>query len=646
MSGFDLNTDSDLDQNAEKAWPQTLEDAGLPKEGWQLQRLSRRDDPKISALTQLATHKDGRRLVYRFQFRPRDKGKFQTYADLQKDAFQRFPNSHLISMPRPIFSDPEQQVSLTEFVSGKVLAEAMGAYEPGAAEQLDLVQKAGVWLDAFHRSSNLENRAFQPKFTLGYYNRMRGKIRSGERSIAAQPLFLKGIAHLNEIAPGFADRQTVASRPHGDFHMRNLIVDNKRISGFDVTGEGRTPVGHDIARLLLDYTANCRPVDEVPEGEVATPDAVEAFFDGYTLVGPDDPSVQFLLRARILAALQHVQPKACNRTEGKKRTLNQMRSIGWNAFKQAEAGNIASPRAEAVFFYLTPQSSKKAQQGAHPMVNLLREVAKASGSEVQVKRNNQRNRDAHDPQSRSLVHMSHPVGPKGLVFRRMYAGDFWAVEPAAERWQWDVARNDFDPGKIDGERARAFFGKWRDELFGSCHVQAQDEGFVYAPLQGKLLQQRSFQSTSPIEMLQSTLRETDLPVRATLHPNETYSEPEITALYALAKQEPRLTVEDLPMAAALSGCRFIVTENSSAAFHGLFFKKPAVLFAKSDFHHICFSVSENPDALRAAFDAVYSVQREYEKYLFWYWSEHAIDLSAPDAAQQLKERLNSFGWDL
>ena len=73
--------------------------------------------------------------------------------------------------------------------------------------------------------------------------------------------------------------------------MRNLIFDGTCLTGINISRNQPAPVGHDIARLLLDYTAILRSSKELENGQIISADAIEAFFRGYRLVGHDDPSV-------------------------------------------------------------------------------------------------------------------------------------------------------------------------------------------------------------------------------------------------------------------------------------------------------------------------------------------------------------------
>ena len=65
----------------------------------------------------------------------------------------------------------------------------------------------------------------------------------------------------------------------------------------DFAGGRVVPVGHDIARLLTDYAILHAPKEAIPTGHVLPPEAQSAFFEGYGLVGPGDPSVRLLLLA-------------------------------------------------------------------------------------------------------------------------------------------------------------------------------------------------------------------------------------------------------------------------------------------------------------------------------------------------------------
>ena len=91
-------------------------------------------------------------------------------------------------------------------------------------------------------------------------------------------------------------------------------------------------MSHDIARLLLDYTTILHSSKERENGQIIPADAIEAFFGGYRLVGPDDPRVQFLPYAKILGSLVNVPQRRNERSKTNQKTLERLRPIAQVAF--------------------------------------------------------------------------------------------------------------------------------------------------------------------------------------------------------------------------------------------------------------------------------------------------------------------------
>lgn len=294
-------------------------------------------------------------------------------------------------------------------------------------------------------------------------------------------------------------------------------------------------------------------------------------------------------------------------------------------------------------FLLTKRRLRQAREGRHPLIRLIGEIAEQQGFRVEHARDTPLTRKvATARRHHTITHMSHPPGDRGLCFRNCYAGPFWQIERSGARWEWDVTHSCFDPDSLPADEAASFFRFWRKRLYGTVADQAVRENFIYVPLQGRLLTHRSFQSYSPIEMLRILLARDARPVRATLHPNETYSVEEMEALRDLTRSEPRLQLDPLPMIEALARCDLIVTQNSSAAFHGLFFGKPAITFAGIDFHHATFSVPHM--GLDQAFAAAAGPAPDAAKFLLWFWRRNAINMGRDDRMEAVSIRLRRFGW--
>ena len=232
-----------------------------------------------------------------------------------------------------------------------------------------------------------------------------------------------------------------------------------------------------------------------------------------------------------------------------------------------------------------------------------------------------------------LVYNRAVEGAFCFSLRRCYLDKFYRIEATNDRWDWEVAGLPFSPG-----RGKLWFQRyWREQLFRGLTIASG--GYIFMPLQGKLMQRRHFQAASPIEMIHATLAAD--PARrivATLHPREVYSEAELDALRGIARFE--LVKGSLP---TLAGCDYVVTQNSSMALTGFFADKPAVLFARIDFHHIAASVERL--GVVGAFAAVHRPQ-PYAPYLHWFFKRQALAASGDGHEMQIADRLRAHGWPL
>ncbi|MFD2741266.1 hypothetical protein ACFSUD_16935 [Sulfitobacter aestuarii] len=251
--------------------------------------------------------------------------------------------------------------------------------------------------------------------------------------------------------------------------------------------------------------------------------------------------------------------------------------------------------------------------------------------------------DRHPEGTYSLTHMKPPTDARGLLFRRVYHYPFWQIERQAERWLWDVAARSFRPEEIDAREAHQFYDYWRKRLFGGTARSARREGCVYVPLQGRLLTRRSFQSCSPLEMLEHCLRhEKTRKIIATLHPKEHYSHAELAALTELEHRFPRLSIRTGEMEALLQDCDYVVTQNSAAGFAGYLFGKPLLLFGEIDFHHI--AIKADHGNLQDSFVCVIGHRPDYARYLWWFWQDQSINAGRPEAETKIVARLRRYGW--
>ena len=241
-----------------------------------------------------------------------------------------------------------------------------------------------------------------------------------------------------------------------------------------------------------------------------------------------------------------------------------------------------------------------------------------------------------------LLYSQDVIGGNSLNLRRCYRDPFYCIEPTNDRWDYEVAGKRFDPVEVQ-TGFRGFIGHWRPRVLGE--MQPRNEGFVLMPLQGRLLEHRHFQSMSPVDMIRATLdAEKTRPILATLHPKEAYLPEELTALAEIAAANPRFTLSTERTHQLLESCDYVVTQNSGVALTGFFAHKPAVLFAKIDFHHIAGSVPRN--GIDKAFAQALGPPPAFDKYLYWFLSQNAIPYWDKDAKSRYLARLRHFGWPI
>lgn len=302
---------------------------------------------------------------------------------------------------------------------------------------------------------------------------------------------------------------------------------------------------------------------------------------------------------------------------------------------------------KTITFYLRSPFRERAETGG---VNFVNKIVSALAS-VGYSADFCGNSDLEVVQSAgkpgySMFYMEEPFHDRALTMRLAYYYPFWRIEKSAKRWEWAVAKTQFDPDETEPAAAARFVARWQKRLYGEAvGARVTDAGYVYLPLQGRLLEHRSFQAMSPVEMIETTLdAESERQIHATLHPKENYTKAETDALDALEKKHSRLSVVQGDMKEMVRNCSYVVTQNSSIAIDGFFHHKPAVLFGKIDFHHIALNVQEL--GVAGAFEGLSDHRPDYDRYLFWFLQKMSINAGRADAEDQVLQSLRACGWAL
>lgn len=303
--------------------------------------------------------------------------------------------------------------------------------------------------------------------------------------------------------------------------------------------------------------------------------------------------------------------------------------------------------ARILRIYLDDVMLDMAQRGEFGFVARVTKAFEGTGFRVELRRNSFQERlKSAARNGYSLFLMDDPFHPKSLTMRKSYYFPFWRIEATPKRWEFEVAKKTFDPAGIDTDVAQNWIGNWRKWLFKQGPENAERTGMVYVALQGKLLEHRSFQTMSPIDMIvEVQARAGDKRILLGLHPGEDYSDEERAMLDAIAANDPRVTVQTGGMEEALRVCDFVITQNSAAALSGFFFEKPAILFGECDFHHQMPRVSRL--GVDEAWRQLESTPPAYAEYLYWFVALNSIKADVEGEAEaKILATCKRFGWDV
>ena len=279
----------------------------------------------------------------------------------------------------------------------------------------------------------------------------------------------------------------------------------------------------------------------------------------------------------------------------------------------------------------------RAESGHFNFIDRIRAAVEGKGWQVQIL---PETTEAPAPGHFALHHMSGPPHRRAKIFRRCYYYPYWNIESVPQRWRWPVAQAKFRPDQIDGPEARRFIHQLRQRIMPGLTPTAPQH--VLIPLQGQLTEARSFQTMSPVEMVEAVAR-TGKRCIATLHPNETYSPDERAALNTLALHFPNLTIGGNSRE-LLAGAEYVATQNSAVAMDAYLLARPVVLFAQADFHHIALNVVDMGAA--EALDYAPAHKADYAKYLYWLLHDQAIDAMAPYAGERILKAMKKGGWPI
>jgi len=289
-------SDRPLIDRAEAAFPTMMAQAGRDAAGYVRTRHWVKSDRRRAHIVARFDHPAQPPLILKSAERPRDTEEFAGILRNHKAAQDALAGHEPLTVPQLLASDVDAQTYLMTYLPGETLLDRCRVVD----DHRPLMRKAGAWLSAYHRGTVQEERMFQPNFMAQHMLHLVDEMDRGVRRIKGQKRFKVLAQAVQDWVAPCSGRISMIAAKHGDLNAHNILVSDDSVAAYDFLPYSTTPVGYDIARLLLSYMQMVGDIDAVPKGEVLPPHILDAFFEGYTLVPPDDPGVTFLLRVQIL----------------------------------------------------------------------------------------------------------------------------------------------------------------------------------------------------------------------------------------------------------------------------------------------------------------------------------------------------------
>lgn len=324
-----LDMNGALEMRADKIWPELAEQAGLEPASYAPTRIWTKAEPARAQIVRRyeADGQDG--VIFKFVMLPDDPKRFKTTLSAQMNAAEALAGHHTCGVPNILAADLEMQALIMEEVRGKTPLQLLR----DGRDPRNILRRAGQWMAAFHRASFAEKRQFQPRFMSNHIGHLLKQAQSGQIAVADFSLFESYAKAVVAHAALYEKRTTKSARTHGDMNLHNLLLDGGRGWGVDFAADRNAPVGYDIARFLLHFVGTCLDPEDYVRGHVVPPYLMEAFFKGYDFVAPDDPSVQYLLKVRLMMDWVALPERAYSRSRAKEARLRNLQTLAHGVLK-------------------------------------------------------------------------------------------------------------------------------------------------------------------------------------------------------------------------------------------------------------------------------------------------------------------------
>ncbi|WP_152615755.1 hypothetical protein [Leisingera sp. ANG-M1] len=245
----------------------------------------------------------------------------------------------------------------------------------------------------------------------------------------------------------------------------------------------------------------------------------------------------------------------------------------------------------------------------------------------------------------------HLQMPNVLNGSMAYLPGFWHLAPQGVRCYSPIAEKPFRENMIPYKYAAQFYGKlktkWKDGR-QSRYNQSRDstrlpKDAISVFFQGNYPREVKATSFTDISMLRDVLE------GAGSHPVVVKPHPlladvgTMVELAEIMEQDGRITLTDANIHDILAVSCATVSVNSSVAVEGFLHRTPAILYGRSDFHHMAETVT-GPGQFAAALERAQTRTGGYAQFMTWYFRNNCLEIGAANLEQRIWEIFTEAGF--
>jgi hypothetical protein len=250
-----------------------------------------------------------------------------------------------------------------------------------------------------------------------------------------------------------------------------------------------------------------------------------------------------------------------------------------------------------------------------------------------------------------LVDMGKLKGEGILNTSIAYINPFCHVDPNGVQSESSIGQRNFNLSLVNEKLAKDFFQELRsrfvtprksrrDQIEQKSHFEPE---ILAVFLQGSRPLTLRSALHSPIEMLETVVKAAN-GRKVVVKPHPLALEDDAKTIAEARRRGLKFKVTFANVHDILQASACSISFNSAVALEGFLHRKPAILFGKSDFHHICTTVRNLEDFGDGLSRATSEKRVDYEKFLYWYLAMNCYNPFGPRFSQRILQLFSEIGF--